>query len=52
LEALKAGALVIFGDAREGHLPEYEELLDSTGFRLHEVVPLPSGFSILDCRPR
>ena len=21
------------------------------GFGLHEVVPLPSGFSILDCRP-
>jgi drug/metabolite transporter (DMT)-like permease len=23
----------------------------ATGFALHEVVSLPSGFSILDCRP-
>jgi O-methyltransferase domain len=44
--------LVIFGDARERHLTEYEELLESTGFTLHEVVPLPAGFSVLDCRPR
>lgn len=43
--------LVNFADARERYLGEYEELLDSTGFALHEVVSLPSGFSILDCRP-
>jgi hypothetical protein len=43
--------LVNFVDARERHLREYEELLGSTGYTLHEVVPLPSGFSILDCRP-
>jgi len=44
--------LVNFADARERYLREYEELLDSSGFAVHEVVPLPSGFSILDCRPR
>jgi hypothetical protein len=44
--------LVNFADARERHLHEYEDLLDSAGFAVHEVVPLPSGFSILDCRPR
>jgi O-methyltransferase domain len=43
--------LVNFVDARERHLREYEELLGSTGFRVEEVVPLASGFSILDCRP-
>ena len=43
--------LVNFADARERYLGEYKELLDSTGFALHEVVSLPSGFSILDCRP-
>jgi len=43
--------LVTFADARERYLGEYEELLGSTGFTLHEVVSLPSGFSILDCRP-
>jgi O-methyltransferase domain len=42
--------LVNFADARERDLGEYEELLESTGFAVHEVVPLPSGFSILDCR--
>jgi O-methyltransferase domain len=44
--------LVNFADARERHLGEYEELLDSTGFAVHEVVSLPSGFNILDCRRR
>jgi hypothetical protein len=43
--------LVNFADARERHLSEYEQLLSSSGFTLLEVVPLPSGFSILDCRP-
>jgi orsellinic acid C2-O-methyltransferase len=42
--------LVNFADARERHLREYEELLAASGFALHQVVPLPSGFSILDCR--
>jgi orsellinic acid C2-O-methyltransferase len=42
--------LVNFADARERHLREYEELLADTGFAVHEVLPLPSGFSILDCR--
>jgi orsellinic acid C2-O-methyltransferase len=44
--------LVNFADARERHLHEYEELLAASGFAVHEVVPLPSGFSILDCRIR
>jgi O-methyltransferase domain len=44
--------LVNFGDARERQLREYEELLERGGFALHEVLPLASGFSILDCRPR
>jgi hypothetical protein len=44
--------LVNFADARERYLDEYEQLLGSCGFAVHEVVPLPSGFSILDCRPR
>ena len=44
--------LVNFGGARERHLAEYEALLGSGGFAVHEVVALPSGFSILDCRPR
>jgi orsellinic acid C2-O-methyltransferase len=44
--------LVNFGDARERYLHEYEQLLADSGFALHEVVPLPSGFNILDCRPR
>jgi hypothetical protein len=43
--------LVNFADARERHLGEYEELLAGCGFGVHEVVSLPSGFSILDCRP-
>ena len=43
--------LVNFVDARERYLHEYAELLDGSGFALHAVVPLPSGFSILDCRP-
>jgi orsellinic acid C2-O-methyltransferase len=42
--------LVNFADARERRLPEYEELLAAAGFAVHQVVPLPSGFSILDCR--
>jgi hypothetical protein len=42
--------LVNFADARERHLGEYEELLAAAGFAIHDVVPLPSGFSILDCR--
>lgn len=46
------GMLVNFGDARERYLEEYEELLASCGFAVHEVVELPSGFSVLDCRPR
>jgi O-methyltransferase domain len=44
--------LVNFGDARERHLREYEELLERGGFALHAVLPLASGISILDCRPR
>ena len=43
--------LVNFADARERYLREYADLLDGGGFALHAVVPLPSGFSILDCRP-
>jgi orsellinic acid C2-O-methyltransferase len=42
--------LVNFADARERYLHEYDELLASSGFAVHEVVSLPSGFSILDCR--
>jgi orsellinic acid C2-O-methyltransferase len=42
--------LVNFADARERHLHEYEDLLAGSGFAVHEVVSLPSGFSILDCR--
>ena len=44
--------LVNFGDARERHLHEYEALLAGSGFAVHEVVSLPSGFSILDFRKR
>jgi orsellinic acid C2-O-methyltransferase len=44
--------LVNFADARERHLREYEQLLATAGFEVHEVVTLPSGFSILDCRVR
>jgi O-methyltransferase domain len=44
--------LVNFADARERRLGEYEQLLHDGGFALHDVVPLPSGFSMLDCRPR
>jgi O-methyltransferase domain len=43
--------LVNFADARERTLDEYEQLLAGGGFVLEDVVPLPSGFSILDCRP-
>jgi len=43
--------LVNFADARERHLGEYEQLIESSGFAIHRIVPLPSGFSILDCRP-
>jgi orsellinic acid C2-O-methyltransferase len=42
--------LVNFAHARERHLHEYEDLLARGGFVVHEVVSLPSGFSILDCR--
>ena len=38
--------------ARERYLEEYQELLGSCGFTVHEVIALPSGFSLLDCRPR
>jgi hypothetical protein len=44
--------LVNFADARERYLAEYKQLLEGSGFAVHDVVPLPSGFSILDCRPR
>jgi hypothetical protein len=44
--------LVNFADARERHLQEYEQLLAGSGLVVHDVVPLPSGFSILDCRIR
>jgi hypothetical protein len=46
------GMLVNFGDARERYLEEYEELVGSCGLAVHEVIGLPSGFSVLDCRPR
>jgi hypothetical protein len=35
-----------------GYLEEYEELLGGCGFAVHEVIGLPSGFSVLDCRSR
>jgi ubiquinone/menaquinone biosynthesis C-methylase UbiE len=44
--------LVNFADARERYLHEYEQLLERGGFAVHDVVPLPSGFSLIDCRPR
>jgi orsellinic acid C2-O-methyltransferase len=50
--ALDLIMLVNFGDARERHLTEYEQLVEASGFRVHGVVPLPSGFNIIDCRPR
>ena len=50
--AMDLGMLVNFGDARERYLEEYQELLGSCGFTVHEVIALPSGFSLLDCRPR
>jgi hypothetical protein len=43
--------LVNFADACERQLGEYEQLLNGGGFTLRDVVPLPSGFSMLDCRP-
>jgi hypothetical protein len=46
------GMLVNFGDARERYLEEYEELLGGCGFAVHEAIGLPSGFSVLNCRPR
>jgi hypothetical protein len=50
------GMLVNFGDARERYLAEEEEeeeeLLGSCGFAVHEVIGLPPGFSVLDCRSR
>jgi O-methyltransferase domain len=48
--AMDLTMLVNFAEARERHLREYEDLLAAGGFTVHEVVPLPSGFSILDCR--
>jgi hypothetical protein len=42
--------LVNFADARERRLGEYEQLLGGSGFAVHDVLTLPSGFSILDCR--
>jgi hypothetical protein len=50
--AMDLGMLVNFGDARERYLDEYEELLGSCGFAVHEMIGLPSAFSVLDCRPR
>jgi hypothetical protein len=50
--AMDLGMLVNFGDARERYLDEYEELLGSCGFTVHEMIGLSSGFSVLDCRPR
>jgi hypothetical protein len=50
--ALDLIMLVNFAEARERYLEEYARLLDDSGFELVQVVPLPSGFSILDCRPR
>jgi orsellinic acid C2-O-methyltransferase len=44
--------LVNFVDARERHLHEYKDLLARSGFVIDEVVSLPSGFSILECRAR
>jgi len=49
--ALDLIMLVNFADARERHLGEYEQLLASSGFALDDVLTLPSGFSVLDCRP-
>jgi hypothetical protein len=48
--AMDLGMLVNFGDARERYLDEYEELLGSCRFAVHEMIGLPSGFSVLDCR--
>jgi hypothetical protein len=42
--------LVNFADARERRLHEYEELLAAAGFAVQDVISLPSGFSVLDCR--
>ncbi len=42
--------LVNFGDAVERSLAEFELLLGKAGFAVQDVVALPSGFSILDCR--
>jgi hypothetical protein len=50
--AMDLGMLVYFGDARERYLEEYQELLGSCGLTVHELIPLPAGFSLLDCRPR
>ena len=49
--AMDLTMLVNFADARERRLDEYEELLASGGFAIGEVLPLPSGFSILEARP-
>lgn len=42
--------LVNFAVARERSLEEYAALLESCGFALHEVIGLPLGTSVLDCR--
>ena len=44
------GMLVNFGDARERYLDEYEELLGSCGFAVHEMIGSHLGlaFSIAD----
>jgi O-methyltransferase domain len=39
-------------DARGRRLGEYEQLLAGSGFAIAEVLPLPSGFSLLEARPR
>jgi SAM-dependent methyltransferase len=49
--AMDLSMLVNFAVARERYLDEYEQLLARSGFAVHGVVPLPSGSSILDCRP-
>ena len=48
--ALDLTMLVNFADARERHLGEYVALLADTGFAVEQVISLPSGFSVLDCR--
>ena len=47
--AMDLTMLVNFADARERHLGEYEELLETSGFAVQDVVSLPGGFSIIEC---